>query len=376
MADRFWVATRKGLFRVERRGTTRPRWTVAGKPAFLGDNVSMLLPPDASGRMLAALDHGHFGVKLHRSLDHGRRWKETAGPEMPSPRPGEEEWREPMGGKLIPQTVQRIWALERGTGDDRETIWCGTIPGALFRSADFGRSWQLVSSLWDDPGRKEWFGGGADYPGIHSIVVHPDDGARITVGVSCGGVWVSADGGATWRCQAQGMRAEYMPPDRAFDPGIQDPHRVVACPGRPDTLWAQHHNGIFRSIDASRSWEEIAEAGPSTFGFAVAVHPHRPETAWFVPALKDERRIPVDGKFVVTRTRDGGRSFEVLRTGLPTRAAWDLVYRHGLDVDASGERLAMGSTTGGVWVSENGGDAWQQVGVRLPPVYAVRWGGE
>jgi len=36
-----------------------------------------------------------------------------------------------------------------------------------------------------------------------------------------------------------------------------------------------------------------------------------PDTAWFVPAIKDVRRIPVDGKVVVARTRDGGRSFEV-----------------------------------------------------------------
>ena len=50
---------------------------------------------------------------------------------------------------------------------------------------------------------------------------------------------------------------------------------------------------------------------PSCFGFAVAVHPTDPDTAWFVPAVMDEHRIPVDGKVVVARTRDGVRSFEV-----------------------------------------------------------------
>lgn len=374
MTDRFWVATRKGLFRLERRGTTRPRWAVAGKPAFLGDNVSMVLPPDGEGRMMAALDHGHFGVKIHRSLDAGRRWKEVAAPAIPAPPPGEEEWREPNGGKVIPQTVLRIWALERGTGADAAAVWCGTIPGALFRSTDFGQHWELVRALWDNPGRKEWFGGGADYPGIHSIAVHPRNGAHVSVGVSCGGVWVTEDGGVSWHCRATGMRAAYMPPERAFDPGIQDPHRVVACPADPGILWAQHHNGIFRSTDGSANWSEIAEAGPSTFGFAVAVHPRDGNTAWFVPAIKDEHRIPVGGRLVVTRTRDGGRSFDTLSAGLPKKAAWDLIYRHCLDVDGTGDRLAMGSTTGGVWVSENGGDNWLPVAERFPPVYAVRWG--
>jgi hypothetical protein len=74
---------------------------------------------------------------------------------------------------------------------------------------------------------------------------------------------------------------------------------------------------------------------------------------------------------VVTRTRDGGRSFDVLREGLPQRDAYDLVFRHALDIDATGDRLAFGSTTGGLWVTENGGDGWTMVSHHLPPVYAV-----
>jgi hypothetical protein len=50
-----------------------------------------------------------------------------------------------------------------------------------------------------------------------------------------------------------------------------------------------------------------------------------------------------------------------------------LTYRHGLDVDETGERLVFGSTTGSVWISEDGGDSWQNVSTHLPPVYAVRF---
>jgi hypothetical protein len=139
-------------------------------------------------------------------------------------------------------------------------------------------------------------------------------------------------------------------------------------------FWAQHHNGIFRSIDNSVSWKEITNAKPSKFGFAVAVHPNDPDTAWFVPAIKDERRVPVDGRFVVSRTSDGGRTFKAFGKGLPPRPAYDLVYRHGLAVDASGKRLAMGSTTGGLWLSENGGAAWKCLSAHLPPVHCVRFG--
>src|SRR5881409_1470331 len=93
-----------------------------------------------------------------------------------------------------------------------------------------------------------------------------------------------------------------------------------------------HHNGIFRSTDGAASWAEINDVKPSVFGLAVAVHPKDPNAAWFVPSTKDEKRCPTDGRVLVNRTRDGGKTFETLRRGLPQEYADDLVYRHGLDV--------------------------------------------
>ena len=165
-----------------------------------------------------------------------------------------------------------------------------------------------------------------------------------------------------------------MPPDRVGDVDIQDPHRVVQCAGAPTAYWAQHHCGIFRSTDDLGQWTEITEAGPSTFGFAVVVHPRDPDTAWFVPAVKDEIRVPVDGDLVVTRTRDGGKTFDVLRQGLPQEHAYDLVYRHALAIGPDGDTLAFGSTTGSVWVTGDQGDSWTALGHHLPPVAAVSFG--
>lgn len=368
MGLRLLAATRKGLFTLRPDGASG--WEI-DRAAFLGDTLSMVLPDPRDGSTLAALDHGHFGAKLQRSADDGETWEEVGTPTYPQPEPGQEDvdqW-----GKPLPWALKKVWALEAGGADEPGVVWCGTLPGGLFRSGDGGRSWDLVRSLWDDPRRKKWFGGGADLPGIHSICVHPDDPRHVTLGVSCGGVWVTTDGGETWDCRASGMWAAYMPPEGKDDPNIQDPHRVVQCRERPDCLWAQHHNGIFRTTDGSASWREVADVPPSSFGFAVAVHPRDPDTAWFVPAVKDEHRIPVAGQVVVTRTRDGGRTFDVLRRGLPQHHAYDLVYRHALDIDESGDRLAFGSTTGSLWVSGDQGDSWQCVSSHLPPIYAVRF---
>ena len=148
---------------------------------------------------------------------------------------------------------------------------------------------------------------------------------------------------------------------------------LAQCLAQPDAMWVQHHNGIFRSTDGAETFSEIRDVKPSVFGFPVAAHPSDPDTAWFVPAIKDEKRYPADGRVVVTRTRDGGRTFETLTQGLPQQHAYDLVYRHALDVDGEGTRLAFGSTTGSLWVSDNGGDSWQTISANLPPIHAVRF---
>lgn len=369
MTPPLWVATRKGLFQLR----ADDAWRV-GTPSFLGDPVSMVLDDPRDGAVYAALHLGHFGSKLHRSDDRGATWTELAVPSYAG-LPDITKPAGPGGAPPPPEppALKMIWALEAGGTTQPGRLWAGTLPGGLFRSDDRGETWTICRGLWDHPARAKWFGGGYDWPGIHSVLVDPRNARALVAGVSCGGAWASDDDGETWTCRATGMRADYMPPDLQGDPEIQDPHRIVRCAAAPDALWTQHHCGIFRSPDNGRQWHAVDAARPSGFGFAVAVHPADPDTAWFAPAVKDERRVPVDGRFVVSRTRDGGRTFETLDRGLPA-PSFDLVYRHGLDVDPTGELLALGSTTGTLWLSNDGGESWTTVSSHLPPIYAVRFG--
>ncbi len=362
MSDAILVATRKGLFQLARRPAG---WEVE-RVSFLGDPVSMVLDDRRDGTLYAALALGHFGPKLHRSRDRGRSWQEVAAPAFAE---------EPGGAGEKAPSVTMVWALAAGGPAEPGLLWAGTIPGALFRSADRGQSWQLVRGLWDRPERKDWGGGGYDQPGLHSICVDPRDPRRLLCGISTGGVWRTDDAGQSFALAADGMYAEYMPPERRSDPNAQDVHHLAMAPSAPEVVWAQHHNGVFRTTDGGARWEEVTAIRPSKFGFAVAVHPRQADTAWFVPAVKDECRVPVDGRLVVARTRDGGGSFEVLGEGLPRQHAYDLVYRHALDVDESGERLAMGSTTGSLWISESGGASWRLLSAHLPPIYQVAFAG-
>jgi hypothetical protein len=269
MSDTVLVSTRKGLFTIERAGGS---WRITAAD-FLGDNVSLALADPRDGRRYAALDHGHFGVKMHRSTDAGG-WEEIATPAYPAKPEGYEELD--MWGRPLPWSTVRVWALETGGVDEPGTIWCGTIPGGLFRSRDNGTSWQMMRSLWNHPLRRKWMGGGADLPGLHSIIVDPRDSRRVFVAVSTGGIWFTADGGESWAQRGEGMRADHVPPELTHAPIAQDVHCLVQCPSAPERFWVQHHNGIFVSSDEARSFREIREAGPSVFGFPVRVHPKEP----------------------------------------------------------------------------------------------------
>ena len=109
-----YVATRKGLFIID-----PARWTLS-KPHFLGDPVTAVLSHD--GAIYAALNLGHFGVKLRRSDNGGETWIEVAAPAYP-PKP------EGIDDKT-PWKLAQIWTLE-AAGD---TLWAGTIPASI-RSA-------------------------------------------------------------------------------------------------------------------------------------------------------------------------------------------------------------------------------------------------
>ena len=359
-AQTLWVGTRKGLFGLRRADAG---WRI-GKPSFAGEPVSQVLSNPYDGACYAALRLGHFGVKLWKSVDGGTQWTEVTAPAFP-PKPTAGPWKDdPM-----PWTVDQVWALE-ASPDGR--LWAGCLPAGLFTSQDGGASWQLVENLWDRPERAEWFGGGYDFPGIHSILIDPRDASHVTVAISCGGVWQTRDGGASWTNTSEGLVADFMPPERREDPNIQDVHRIDQCLAQPEVLWAQHHGGLYRSVNGGRKWDAIAAPQPSAFGFPVAAHPQDPQRAWFVPAHSDAQRMPADGRMVVTQTRDGGATFSAHGEGLPQQDAYHLVYRHALVTSADGQTLAIGSTTGGLWVSEDGGDRWHCLSRDLPPIAVLR----
>ena len=110
---------------------------------------------------------------------------------------------------------------------------------------------------------------------------------------------------------------------------------------------------------------------PTDFGFTIVADPVNPLCAWTVPAQADTHRYAIAGAMCVCRTDDGGKHWTAFRDGLPQSFAYHLVYRHGLALAPDGRTMAMASTTGGAWLSEDAGESWTALGAQLPPVAAV-----
>jgi hypothetical protein len=354
------ISSRKGLLQMD---------TLTGQILshhFPGEAVSRFFQDPRDSAWYACLNLGHFGAKLHRSINQGASWQEISCPAFPE-KPEAGFWAD----DVTPWSVGHVWCLAAGHVDEPGVLWAGCMPAGLFRSIDNGQTWQLIESLWLDERRKEWMGGGNDHPALHSILVDPRNAQHITVAISCGGIWTSFDAGATWTLIGAGQRATFLPEELAGSLNGQDPHRLVANIPNPDTHWISHHCGIFVSRDGSQHYQQLMPPAGYDFGFAVAVDPNNARRAWFVPAIADLKRYPINSALAVMRTDDGGSSFQLYRQGLPQQNCFDLVYRHSLVVDNSGQQLAMASTTGNLWSSTNAGESWQQLASSLPPVAAL-----
>ncbi len=206
---------------------------------------------------------------------------------------------------------------------------------------------------------------------LHTILQDPADPARMVVAISTGGVYRTEDGGETWRARNAGVRAEFLP-DKHPEFG-QCVHKIVHHPERPERLFLQNHWGLYRSDDWGDAWTDVANGVPSDFGFAMAMHPHDPDTVYVLPMESDTFRCCPEAKLRVYRTRDGGGAWEPLSEGLPQEDAYETVLRDALDADgADPTGVFFGTRSGRLYGSRDEGETWSLIRDGLPPVVCVK----
>ena len=357
------IGTKKGAF-VAEASKKRKKFDLRGP---FGPGVAVysgLIDNRGSATVYASSCNPFFGMKVLKSTNLGKTFKETkSAPAFP---------------KDDGRALANIWSME--PGDTKKEIWCGVEPASLFRSADGGNTWEMVEGISNHEHARQWNPGNGGLC-LHTIV---RDGARVHLGISTGGHYLSEDGGKTFAASNSGVGAGFAPdPYPEFGQCVHKIARHAQAPGR---LYMQNHGGwgewdgpggrrpdigVLRSDDYGHTWYSIAKGLPSDFGFPIVIHPHDPDTIYVVPLEPATRTCP-GGVPAVWRSENGGSSWKRLRKGLPKQSSYFTVLRDAMDVDEVSEpALYFGTTTGQLWMGRDGGDDWTCLFDSLPPINCV-----
>jgi hypothetical protein len=364
------MGTRKGAW-LFHSDASRRNWRLDG-PHFLGHIFNhVVLDPRDRRTLLAAAKTGHLGPTIFRSTDRGKSWKEAA-------RPPAFAKTNSTGGRAVDHT---FW-LTPGHASQPGVWFAGTSPQGLFRSEDGGSSWAPFSSINDDAQYRTWMGtvqdGTPDGPKLHSIIVDPRDPAHMYFAMSGGGVHESRDSGRSFAPLIEGLEVV-----EGFDRAnatFHDPHCIRLCPSNPDRLYQQNHCGIYRLDRPSKEWVRVGKSMPKRVGdvgFPLVVHPRDADSAWVLPMDGGTvwPRTSPEGKPAVYRTKDAGRTWQRLDSGLPEKHAWWTVKRQAMCADSRDPvGLYFGTTSGELWVSGDEGRRWKCIARHLPEIYAVEAG--
>ncbi|HWO56541.1 MAG TPA: exo-alpha-sialidase [bacterium] len=351
------LGTKKGLF-VAEAAKTRRRFELRGP---FGPGVSVnaaLVDRRGKPRIYASSCNPFFGMKVLRSTDLGKSFKETkSAPSFP---------------KDDGRALANIWSLE--AGHDTKDLWCGVEPAALFHSDDGGDSWEMVPGISNHEHARQWQPGGGGLC-MHTILM---DGERIHLGISTGGHYLSEDRGQSFRPANNGIGAGFVPDP--FPEWGQCVHKIAGHPDAPGRFYLQNHGGwderpgigVLRSDDHGHTWRSISKGLPSDFGFPIVVHPHNPEVVYVVPLVPMTRTCP-DGSPAVWRSENGGDSWKRLAKGFPRKDSYFTVLRDALDIDdLKSPALYLGTTTGQLWMGREGGEEWTCLFDSLPPIHCVK----
>jgi len=358
------IGTKKGVF-VAEAPKTRKSFALRG-PHGQGVAVySTLIDTRGKPTVYASSCNAFFGMKILRSTDLGKSFKETASaPSFPKD----------DGRALI-----NIWSLE--PGDGKNELLCGVEPASLFKSRDGGDSWEMVQGISNHEHARKW------QPGAGGLCLHTilRDGNKLHLGISTGGHYLSEDGGRTFKASNKGVGAGFSPdPYPEFGQCV---HKIVGHRDAPGRLYMQNHGGwgewdgpggrrpdigVLRSDDHGRSWRSIAKGLPSDFGFPIAVHPHNADTVYVAPLVPATRTCP-DGAPAVWRSENGGSSWRRLAKGFPKKDSYFTILRDAMDIDEmKSPGLYLGTTTGQLWIGRDGGESWECLWDSLPPIHNVK----
>jgi photosystem II stability/assembly factor-like uncharacterized protein len=257
-------------------------------------------------------------------------------------------------------------------------LYATTESGALFKTTDGGATWQKIGTGANlpsgsiatdpqdsqtmygagDPGVVKSLDGGetwaADNAGlistvIRSLVLAPGSSKTLYAGTGSG-LFESTDGGLTWRLENNGLGTTYA-------------SALAASPQSPHTIYAgTSGSGVFKSTDAGLDWTPANTGLATSYVEAVAIDPHNASTIYAVSSTPISYATGRGG--AIFKTIDGGTTW--LPIGGPTNVQTLAVDPQTDAVFADAKR--------GVYRSRDGGRSWQLVGTAPGAPPAGRFG--
>ena len=286
-------------------------------------------PRDPERVYVGTMDNG-----LWFSTDRGASWRE-AGPSIDEHR-------------VLSVAVSRS-AEHAGVS----VVYAGTEPSNLYRSEDGGLSWQLLPALRELPSASRW-----SFPPrpwthhVRTIALHPADPESLAVGIELGGVMRSRDGGKTW--------IDHNP--QAYS----DAHQLLTHPLAPERLYEAAGQGIARSDDRGDTWKRLGVGLDRHYAWAQAIDGADPDL-WYVAVSRSPAAAHGNGDGQARLLRSRGNGWEAVDGWGDSAELRRMPYALVTLPDQPG-RLLVGLRGGTLLITEDAGETWSRLSVRLPDV--------
>lgn len=321
------IGTVGGVVSLKRKDSTH--WGVGGT-SLKECHISALVVEPSSGLILA----GAHNASLHTSEDSGKTWK-------------------PRNRGIAEKEIYSINFVQTG---GKTKLYTGTEPAHLYESDDLGETWTDLPALRSVPSVPKWtFPAPPHAAHVKHIAFDPTNPKKIYASIEVGGLLKTEDGGASW----QELSGFY-----------EDVHRIVVRPSSPRCLYMTGGDGIYHSRDEGQTWDHLTTRTMRiAYPDALVFHPRREDLMFMAGAVSSpgtwRQTHTADSR--IARTRDGGKSWEILHEGLPEHIRGNM---EALALEAwDGSMSLFGATTDGdVFLSEDEGDHWTKIAEGLPPI--------
>ncbi|MCH7481978.1 MAG: hypothetical protein IIC31_04000 [Chloroflexi bacterium] len=321
------VGTVDGVARIERNGAG---WSVTER-TLRDHHIHALLFEAESGTWFAGVQHGG----IFASTDGGSTWE-----------------RRDAG-----LTEDNVYSLSKATLEGKVRLFAGTEPAKLFVSDDLGRSWAEKPHFREDVDTSEWtFPGPPHEAHLKHINFAPGNPHTILGSVEVGGLFKSTDDGESW-AEITGV--------------YEDVHRCVVDASDGDHMFVTGGMGLWVTTDGGDTWSNPYSKGSEPGGYPDQLV-FKPSDPRFMIMSAGQHspgawRKDHTAQTRISRSRDGGETWEVLSGGLEDK------FQHAVEAmcleEAGGTVRIFAATTGGdVLLSEDAGDTWTTVVSDLAPI--------